>query len=76
MSLSYQLTLVHSKKISGDHIYFDVEKDCFSLDFSFGQNAVGNSKPSSRNFDIKVCTVYAMLYHNMQLWGKIMSRTI
>jgi len=40
--------------LTGDHIYFDVEDDCFSLDFSFGQNAVGNSKPSSRNFDIKV----------------------
>ena len=36
-------------------VYFDTEDNCHSLDFSFGQAANGNSKPTSRNFDIKVC---------------------
>ena len=35
-------------------VYFDTEDTCHSLDFSFGQAANGNSKPTSRNFDIKV----------------------
>ena len=36
-------------------VYFNVEDNCHSLDFAFGQAANGNSKPSSRKFSIKVC---------------------
>ena len=36
-------------------VYFNADDDCHNLDFSFGQAANGNSKPSSRKFSIKVC---------------------
>ena len=39
-------------------MYYNAEDDCNNLAFSFGQAANGNSKPSSRNFSIKVCISY------------------
>ena len=36
-------------------VYFDTDDECHTLDFQFGQNAVGNTKPTSRTFSIKVC---------------------
>jgi hypothetical protein len=39
--------------LTGDHIYFDVSQACHSMDFSFGQNALGlASAVTNRRFSI------------------------
>jgi len=39
--------------LTGDHIYFDVSDDCHTMDFSFGQNALGvTAAVTNRRFSI------------------------
>ena len=35
-------------------VYFDATQDCHELGFSFGQNAIGTTIPTTRAFSIKV----------------------
>ena len=53
-------------------VYFDLTDDCHDLSFSFGQNAIGAAKESSRRFSVKVSMFYRIVlllfisksYHN------------
>jgi len=43
--------------LTGEHIYFDATQACHELAFSFGQNAIGTTIPTTRAFSIKVTQI-------------------
>ena len=42
---------------TGAHVYFDANEDCNSLDFQFGNSAVGIASVATRSFSIKVSQI-------------------
>ena len=50
-------------------VYVDASSDCHSLDFDFGQNALGATVESNRRFSVKVivfCEYHGIMWSNYE----------